>query len=419
MADTKDFLFPTSDAKGSDLSQFADSYASFNRIINTLQRKYIELKDDFSAQNQTLVETNRQLMELSTRHLAANEFLNGMLQSMKAGVIAVDQDGIITHFNPAASLMLGIPGREPLGRHYRDVIPAGDPPEANALRAAESGKSLDSVEKRWDLPDGTRLVVSVSTAILRDKHEMPNGAAEVFHDLTKIKKMEQEITRLNTLAALGEMAAAVAHQVRNPLSGILGYGSLLRRDMAPDDPRQKLINRICDGVEALNRTVTTLLSYTQNQELNTEQIPFEDFLNDTIVYFKRSNEELAADVEIAVQPPGHPDGEKTLVSADPVLLREVLNNLFTNACEACCSEGTISIVYRILPRQRAAERYGDRLLLGLDETVFEMRIADTGPGICEEDRANIFAPFYTTKTAATAWDLRLPGRYSRPTGAIS
>ncbi|MBD3258845.1 hypothetical protein GF377_10455, partial [candidate division GN15 bacterium] len=87
--DYTDFVEIASASDSNDVSQFADSYASFNRIINTLQRKYIELKDDFSAQNNTLVETNRQLMELTTRHLAANEFLNGLLNAISAGVIAV------------------------------------------------------------------------------------------------------------------------------------------------------------------------------------------------------------------------------------------------------------------------------------------------------------------------------------------
>ncbi|MBD3258576.1 hypothetical protein GF377_09105, partial [candidate division GN15 bacterium] len=203
----------------------------------------------------------------------------------------------------------------------------------------------------------------------------------------------------------------VAHQVRNPLSGILGYGSLLRRDLEPDDPRQKLVTRICDGVETLNKTVTTLLSYTQNEEVNRESVQFDDFLNDTILRFKRENLELAADMDIQVQSSGRPSDEPLVLWMDPVLIREVFKNLLTNSCEACCSEGTVQVVYRILPRQRATEWYGDRLLLGLDETVFELRLSDSGPGIGDEDRASIFAPFFTTKDSgnglglAVAWKI--------------
>ncbi len=87
------------------------------------------------------------------------------------------------------------------------------------------------------------------------------GAVEVFQDLTRLKKIEQELSRLSTLAALGEMAATIAHEVRNPLAGIGGFASLLKRDLNIDDPKQKLVDKIIAGVESLNRTVTTLLNY--------------------------------------------------------------------------------------------------------------------------------------------------------------
>jgi two-component system, NtrC family, sensor histidine kinase AtoS len=407
MGDKSDIMTASGVESPDDIARFTDSYASFNRVINTLQRQYIELKDEFTAQNERLIDTNRNLIEMTSRNLAATEFLDNILRSISAGVIAVDRQGVITHFNPSASLLLGIPARDPLGKHYRDVIPPGSPIEANALRAAESGRAVEGVEKRLELPDGTRLVVSVSTAILKDKHGRATGAVEVLHDLTKTKRMEQEIARLNTLAALGEMAAAVAHQVRNPLSGILGYGSLLKRDLAPDDPRQKLIAKITDGVETLNNTVTTLLSYTRNEELNCEQVRFDEYLAGAVAQFRRETGELSSAMTFTVVPPQPPSGERYDVLLDPVLFRQVLFNVLTNACEACRTSGTVTLEHRRLPRQRAAEQYGERLLLGLDETIFELRISDTGPGIPEAQRAGIFAPFFTTKDGGTGLGLAI------------
>lgn len=379
-----------------NLADFADSYASFNRIVNSLQRKYIELREEFSAQQEKLIEANKRLVEMTSRNLAATEFLDGILKAMAAGVIAVDHEGRITHFNPAASMMLGIPAREPFGKFYRDIIPPGDPIEANALRSTQSGKAVESVEKIWRLADGSRLVVSVSTAIMADESGKPIGAVEVFHDLTRIKKMEQEITRLNTLAALGEMAAAVAHQVRNPLSGILGYGSLLKRDLEEDDPRQKLVHRICEGVETLNKTVTTLLDYTRHEEIRRREVVFDEFLADAVKQFRREHDHLAHAVQIHTPPQPHgPVGDT--VPIDPVLFRQVLFNLFCNACEACSGEGDIHITHRKLPRQMALSLYADRLLLGLDETVFEITVTDNGPGVAHEALESLFAPFFTTR----------------------
>jgi PAS domain S-box-containing protein len=405
MGDKPD-IAPTIDQEaGADLTTFTDSYASFNRIVNSLQRKYIDLKEEFSTQQQELVETNLRLVEMTTRNLAATEFLDSILNSMAAGVIAVDRNGRITNFNPAASVMLGVPRAEPLGQPYREMILAGEPIEANALRAVESGRTVDSVEKTWNLTDGTRLIVSVSTAILTDRKGRALGAVEVFHDLTKIKKMEHEITRLTTLAALGEMAATVAHQVRNPLSGILGYGSLLRRDMDADDPRQKLVTRICDGVETLNKTVTTLLDFTRQDEVRRTSVDFGEFIDETIRQFRRDHDELASQAKIVSQVDRSSAPVDRSILLDPVLFRQVLFNLFCNSCQSGGGEASIAVTGRKLPRQTAVSQYAGRLLLGLDETVFEITVSDDGPGIPDCALEELFAPFFTTREGGTGLGL--------------
>ena len=386
----------TAPESAEDISRFADSYASFNRIINNLQRQYIALEEEFGEQNRQLVETNRKLSEMTSRNLKANEFLNGILTSISAGVIAVDRQGTVTHFNPAASMLLGIPAKQVLGARYRDVVPPGSPIEANALRAAESGRGVDSLEKSIDLPDGSRLLVSVSTAIINDDSGAVVGAVEVFHDLSRIKKMEQEMVRLTTLAALGEMAATIAHEVRNPLSGIGGFASLLKRDLPEDDPRQRLVDKITRGVESLNKTVTTLLNYTRFDEVNREDLTYGDFMNRTIEQYRHDHADIVdgSKIEIvdAVQP-----GRAFGARIDPMLLRQLFYNLFTNAIEASGKAVTIRVSYAKLPRQSAIQRYGDRVVLGVDETIAETVVSDNGPGIAAEHLERVFSPFFTTK----------------------
>ncbi|RME30809.1 MAG: PAS domain-containing protein, partial [Candidatus Zixiibacteriota bacterium] len=261
-----------------EISRFTESYAAFNRVINTLQRQYLELKEEYARLNESLAATNRRLQIATQENLAVNKMLHNILQSLAAGVIAIDQNGRITHFNRAASVLLGIPSGEPVGKLYRDIIPAGKPPDANALRTAESGRELEAVDRVIDLIDGTRLRLSVSTRILRDDAGKASGAVEILHDVTKIKRLEQELARLDTLAALGEMAATIAHQVRNPLAGIGGFASLLQRDIPTDDPRQKTVRKIVTGVERLNNTISALLNYTRSDELNCEEVDYHRFL---------------------------------------------------------------------------------------------------------------------------------------------
>ncbi|MEW6049876.1 MAG: ATP-binding protein [Candidatus Zixiibacteriota bacterium] len=402
---------PTAIDAEPNVAQFAESYASFNRIINGLQRQYLELKEEFTAQNDRLAETNRKLVEMTQKNLAATEFLNGILNSLGVGVIAVDQSGRITHFNPAASLLFGLPLEEPLGRPYRDIITPGTPIDANCLRAAETGRAVDSVERVINLADGARLHLSASTALLRDNEGRPAGAVEVLHDLTKLKRMEHELARLNTLAALGEMAATIAHEVRNPLAGIGGFAALLLRDLPDDDARRALVEKIMHGVESLNKTVTTLLNYSRFDEVNKEETNIEEFLHRTIEQFRRDNAERAAPLSIVVRGSVGSDGASSTVWIDPMLMRQLLFNLFQNALEACGESGRVEIGCERLSRQRATHLYGERLLLGLDDTVLETTVADSGPGIAPEHIDRIFAPFFTTKLdgnglgLAVAWKI--------------
>jgi len=407
MPEKKDNIVIDSPESLENISKFTESYASFNRIINSLQRQYIELKEEFTAQNDKLAETNRKLMDMTGRNVAATEFLNGILNSISVGVIAVDGEGRITHFNPAASVMLGIPVNEPPGKLYRDIIPPGNMLEANAVRATETGREVDAVEKEIELPDGTRLNLSVSTAILRDREGRPNGAVEVFHDLTKMKKMEQEIARLNTLAAMGEMAATIAHEVRNPLAAIGGFATLLKRDTDEDDPRQKMISKISRGVDSLNNTVTSLLNYTRYEEMSKETVEYGSFIRQTVEQFKFDNPDFAKNNKFIVHTPLNYSSGRIKVVLDPMLYRQMLYNIFTNAIEACNGAGEIRVTYRKLPRQTAAKQYADRVVLGLDETILETVVSDNGPGISEDVRQLIFTPFFTTKSEGNGLGLAM------------
>ena len=418
MADSNGFTDVGVPSAETDVAHFAESYASFNRIINSLQRQYLELKEEFSTLNQTLAESNRRLIEMTEHNLVANEFMRSILSSLSAAVIAVDRNGVITHFNPAASVIFGIPVSEPMGKPYNQVMPVGDPLDANAARAFESGNTVDGVEKRVTLDDGTRLHLSVSTEILRGNDRVPIGAVEVCHDITKIKKLEQEIARLDTLAALGEMAATIAHEVRNPLAGIGGFAVLLQRDLAPADPCQKLVANIVRGVETLNGIVTTLLNYTRTEELNREDVRFDRFLSSVCDLFKQENALRVAEMEIEFVPTVRGQSLEMIVSIDANLFRQVITNILSNAVEACEGRGTVTVQCSRLPRQRATRQYGGKLMLGLDETVLETVVSDTGQGIDPESIDRVFAPFYTTKNGGTGLGLAMASKIVKAHGGV-
>lgn len=396
--DDKSKIWQDTALEDPDIAKFAESYETFNRIINSLQRKYLELKEEFTTQNDQLTSANRKLVDLTEQNITATEFLNSILNSISAGVVAVNRQGVITHFNPAASSILGIPQQEPLGQQYRELIPSGVPAGANAYRTAETGSTVDGVEKTVELADGTLIQLSVSTALLMDQEQGITGAVEVMHDLTKIKKMEKELTRLNTLAALGEMAATIAHQVRNPLAAIGGFASLLEKDLDPKDEKQHLVAKIKKGVSSLNDTIETVLNYTRYEELNKSDVVYQTFLYDMVKLFQHERPKQLAGFKIDVREEGYKPVPRVSLSLDKMLFRQVFFNLFQNAYDACHGNGTLKINMGLLSRQNAIREYGEKLMPAIDETLLVTKIKDTGPGIKEEHREKVFLPFYTTKS---------------------
>ncbi|HOP06935.1 MAG TPA: PAS domain-containing protein [candidate division Zixibacteria bacterium] len=378
-----------------DISRFTDSYAAFNRVINSLQRQYIELKDEFSAQNEQLARANQRLVELSERNLVATEFLNGILNSLSAGVIAVDRDGCITHFNPAAAAILQIGQAAVLGKSYRKTIPLGNAPKASALRATETGETVDSVERQVVLTNGRSVHLSVSTTLMRDAEGQLSGAVEVLHDLTRVKRMESELARLNTLAALGEMAATIAHEVRNPLNGIAGFAALLQRDLDEEDSRHKTATKIVKGVETLNKTVSTLLNYTRFEEINKTYLDMRKFLVDTVDRYTAENRGKIGDVSFEVD--RSVNNESLSLQFDPILIKQAVINLLQNAVQAIKGEGVVGLEVKRWSVIEARRELGERLLLDNDETVVEVIVHDSGPGIKREYRERVFSPFFSIR----------------------
>ena len=387
------------------ISAFTESFESFSRVVNSLQRRYLELRQEFQDQQQELVDANAQLAALTESNLAVTEFLDNILSSLSAGVIAIDRDSIITHINPAAAALWGVTPDTARGKPYATAVPVFESSDADEATPERAGRSVGSEERRLHLSDGRQVCISVSTAILRGRDGIPTGAVEVWQDVTKLRRMEQELARLNTLAALGEMAATIAHEVRNPLSAIGGFAALLDRDLDEADPNRRTVRKIIKGVERLNQTVATLLNYTRFQQLSRVNIDYHKYLTETVSQFCSEGGQRLTGVEIVVQPLVTPPGRKTFVQADTVLMRQVLTNILDNAVECMNGAGKVTITCRWLALHEIASPYRDRILLGGGDTVLETVIRDTGPGIHEHHLERIFAPFFSTRSGGNGLGL--------------
>jgi len=367
-----------------DIQQFKESFETFNKIINNLQRQYLTLEREYGEQGRKLEEINHQLRITIAANRSATVFLNSILTSLTSGVVAVDHTGIISHFNPAAERITGISTARALGHKYDEVMSTSAGEKLSALETVMTGTEFDSEEKRIVNNDGESIPVSVSTALLKDDAGYHRGAVEIFFDLTKIHKLEAEITRVKTLAALGEMAATVAHEVRNPLGGIGGFASLLRRELEGDENKIRLVDKIIAGVNTLNQTVAALLDYTRRDQLSLTEVSVGRLIDESVEYEKADESGDTDGIDFMVRV----SDRNLRLKCDPHLMRQVLLNLFRNSREAMPEGGSIMI---------RAGRIDDAAGMNVTLPAVAIEVEDTGCGISPADQSKIFRPFFSTK----------------------
>jgi two-component system, NtrC family, sensor histidine kinase HydH len=197
--------------------------------------------------------------------------------------------------------------------------------------------------------------------------------------------MQAEVQQDRVLRALGEMAATVAHEIRNPLGGIGGYAGLLARGIPPEDPKRKLVDKIIGGVSSLNKIVSNLLVYTRRTHLQKHSVNIVSWL-----------ESILAHAEIEIEKEGKrirlerdfPQAEMR-AEIDAERFQQILLNLLINAIQAVEGDGLIRIGLRPV---------GSSL---------ELIIADSGKGIAPENLDQIFTPFFTTKEQGTGLGLAI------------
>lgn len=345
-----------------DLRALTEAFERFSRTSATMEESYRRLEARIQSLDRELQEKNRQLT-------VATEYLNAVLNSMSDGVIAVSRDGAITTWNRAAAATLGL-DEDITGKQYTDIFGEG---------AAGPGARL----KEWRNRAGQRVRVSERAAPIADRNGERVGTVCVFQDLSEIEALREEVRRKDRLAALGEMAATVAHEIRNPLGGIQGFAALLERDVPADDPRRRLVEKILAGTKSLDRVVNELLEYTRPIELRIEPLEARVLAETAIGYLSG----VPAGVKI-----GNSVAPGVFLRGDGHKVRQVLLNVLQNAVQSIEGEGGVEV---------SAEMSADRIVI---------LVADSGCGIAPEHLAKVFMPFFTTREKGTGLGLAIAAK---------
>ncbi|NIM98143.1 MAG: PAS domain S-box protein [candidate division Zixibacteria bacterium] len=382
------------ETSGRKLKGSAPSISMLDKINRELHCARKDLEEKYENLNVKLEETNLELKRSLAEKERIRNYLDNILESLTSGVLAIDLSGNITLFNRTAENLLGYPAEEAIGKRYLDVMGSELEEELTLPFVLKSKQSHLNTEKEVWTKDGRKVPVGFSTSLLRDREGVLLGAVEVLYDLRQVKRMEEEIMRVKTLAAIGEMAAVVVHEVKNPLGGIRGFAELLERDLGEGDPRRRSVKKILEGVETLDRIVKSLLDYTKPVRLNPRRVEMSKFIDEVIGFFEMDGSQKEANVHIEKK---YPEGE-LFCHLDNQQFRQTLLNLLHNAVQAMPRGGKLII-------ELDEETEGSDLLQEARDRVVVLRISDTGVGMCQETLQKLFTPFFTTKEAGTGLGL--------------
>lgn len=318
-----------------------------------------------------------------------SSYLHSILSNMTQGLLFIDMDGIIRTYNPAAASILDVPAQRVLARPFWDEF-SDDLFGFSIKETLSSRQPVLSTTCLIQLAEGGTRQIEVETTFIHsekthkklERTGQIQGLILLIRDITEIRRLQQIASRNNRLKELGEIAARMAHEIRNPLGGIKGFALLLERDLANQPERKQMATYIVEGTDIINRLVSNILNYARPLQLELSTIDFSKLCIElkqhiSASYVNDPPVQIHFSVPESLQP--HPLDEQKMYLA--------LLNLVRNAIQA-------------MPK-------GGDLWLTIDQTETEtlMTIRDTGLGIALENRDKLFSPFFTTKPDGNGFGL--------------
>ncbi len=340
-----------------------------------------QLSRQLGQAHQELERQQVDLRELKALH-------ENILASLNSGLMTTDLSGHIVYFNEAASQITGCTSAQILGQHAQTILTD----LAHAL--TPQARAIDQearFEGLYEHPSGESIPLGFSRAALRDSSGVHIGWIVIFQDLTQIKALEQQAKRSERLAAIGQLSAAIAHEIRNPLASISGSVEMLQLLGAPGEDEAMLMGIVMREVERLNALISQFLDYSRPRPLQLQAVSLGPLIDEVLTLFAHRPEAPPVRREL------DPDARDVLASVDVEAIRQVLWNLLNNAAEAMRDYG----------QQNPDDARQPELLISLQGQAQTLRLSveDSGPGVPEAVQPHIFEPFFTTKRQGTGLGL--------------
>ena len=312
--------------------------------------------------------------------IGMKSLFDGLLKNMNGGVFVIDQDMTIHFFSKAAEWITGYSHEEALGKPCYEIFKSDICADACPFKTVmKKGVPIKRMSMVILGKYGSQIAISRTAFRLKDADGNTLGMAAVFRDTTELQNLRQQLLQSEKMALMGQLAAGVAHEINNPINGIITYIRLLLRKLDENkvDPEtwKKNLGLVERETKRIGRLVKNLLNFSRKTEPELRSVSMKNLIEDTLPLLKEQL--LLKDINLIKKY----DDNIAEVLGDPNQLQQVILNLVLNAVQAVEKQGKIKIT------------------LGAEGSGFvHFNIWDDGIGIPQEDMEKLFDPFYTTKT---------------------
>jgi two-component system sensor histidine kinase PilS (NtrC family) len=320
-----------------------------------------------------LEEKREELMELQ-------DFTADIIHSMRGGLVTTDLDGRIVLLNRTGEEILGRSFAELRGRDIRSINPQFWLTDMSVLPSKLSMRREVEVKT----PHGQIRFIGISVSPLRSKDTSRSGYVFNFQDLTELRRLEQEVATKERMAAVGRLSAAIAHEIRQPLTAMAGAVKELTRMMPLEDDEKHLVNIVGRESERLNQIITDFLNYSREKSYVFQDVDIRTLLDETLLLIG-----MKPDVETRYDIVRDFNGQPAMAHVDSNKIRQVFWNLSDNALRAMPGGGTLTV--------------------GIDRQSDWLRISfrDTGIGLDPQQRSKIFEPLQSNFEGGTGLGLAI------------
>lgn len=351
-----------------DPARLAEAFRLFTQVSEELSTAYGALERQVEALTEELAAANGALRQQYQEKAALTERLTRLLEALPAGVAVLDRDGRLDVANPAADHLLGTPA---LGLSWAEI-------EQRCLKPTETAGEM--------LADDRRVAITMTSL------DAAGGRIVLMHDVTEAHRLKAQAERHERLAAMGEMAAQLAHQLRTPIAAALLYAGNLEIPELPTANRISIAQKTVGRLKHLERLIQDMLLFARGEVLGREAFAIEEMLAELAHTFEPLARARGVEFDLLPAPANLEltGNRKALVGA--------LTNLLENALQAVSTGGQVSLGVEV-----AAERLA-------------FHVKDNGRGMPPDIVARLFEPFYTTRAEGTGLGLAIARGVARAHG---